>query len=70
MHEVPLGSGHSVKTAPIHIGDHVFIGANCTILKGVTIGDGTVIGAHSLVIHDIPPRCLAAGNPAQVIRNL
>lgn len=68
MHEVPLGSDHPVKAAPIHIGDHVFIGANCTILKGVTIGDGAVIGANSLVNRDIPPHSLAAGNPATIIR--
>jgi carbonic anhydrase/acetyltransferase-like protein (isoleucine patch superfamily) len=70
MHEVPLGSDHPVKAAPIHIGDHVFIGANCTILKGVTIGDGAVIGAASVVRQDIPPGGIAVGNPAQIIRNL
>lgn len=68
MHELPLGSTHPVNTAPIHIGDHVFIGANCTILKGVTIGDGAVIGAHSLVNGNIPPGALAAGTPATVKR--
>jgi len=70
MHEVPLGSEHPVQVAPIHIGDRVFIGANCTILKGVTIGDGAVIGAASVVHHDIPPGVLAAGNPATVIRRI
>lgn len=70
MHGVPLGSDHPVKTAPIRIGDHVFIGANCTILKGVTIGDGAVIGASSIVRNDIPPGVFAAGNPARVVRNL
>ena len=70
MHEVPLGSGQGVKTSPIKIGDHVFIGANCTILKGVIIGNGAVIGANSLVSRNIPPQVLAAGNPAEVIRHL
>lgn len=70
MHEVPLSGNHPIKVAPIHIGDHVFIGANCTILKGVTIGDGAVIGASSVVRQDIPSGVIAAGNPAQVIRNL
>lgn len=54
--------------APIVIGDHVWIGVNCTILKGVTIGDGSVIAAGSVVVRDIPPKCLAAGVPAKVIR--
>ena len=70
MHEVPLGSGKPVKCAPIRIGNHVFIGANCTILKGVTIGDGAVIGAGSVITGDIPPATLAAGQPARVIREL
>lgn len=69
MHEVPLGCGGTAKTAPIKIGRHVFIGTNCTILKGVSIGDAAVIGANSLVNRDIPPGVLAAGNPARVIRN-
>lgn len=54
--------------APIHIGNHVWICANVTILKGVTIGDGAVIGAGSVVTKSIPPRCLAVGNPAKVIK--
>jgi NDP-sugar pyrophosphorylase family protein len=70
MHEVPLGSTRPVKADPIHIGSEVFIGANCTILKGVTIGDGAVIGAASVVCHDIPAGALAAGNPAKILRNL
>ena len=68
MHETPLGTGTPVKTAPINIGNNVFIGANCTILQGVTIGDGSVIGASAVVTHSIPPGVLAAGNPATVIR--
>lgn len=56
------------KSAPITIGNHVWIGARAIILKGVTIGDNAVIGAGSVVTHDIPANCLAAGNPAKVIR--
>jgi acetyltransferase-like isoleucine patch superfamily enzyme len=57
-------------TAPITIGDDVFIGMNCLILKGVSIGSGVVIGAGSVVTKDIPAGVVAAGNPAKVIREL
>lgn len=57
-----------VRTAPIYIGDHVWIGHGVTILKGVTIGDGAIIGAGAVVTKDIPTKCIAAGNPAKVVR--
>lgn len=50
------------------IEDDVWIGANVIVLPGVTIGRGSVIGAGSVVVSDIPPMCLAAGNPARVVR--
>lgn len=56
--------------APVVIEDDVFIGARCIILKGVTIGQGAVIGAGSVVTKSIPPRVVAAGNPARVIREI
>jgi acetyltransferase-like isoleucine patch superfamily enzyme len=52
---------------PIRIGRHAWIGNSCHIMKGVTIGEGAVIGANSVVIQDIPPYCLALGNPAEVL---
>lgn len=55
-------------SAPIVIGNDVWIGAHATILKGVRIGDGAVIGAGSLVNKDIPQGAIAAGNPARVIK--
>lgn len=55
---------------PVRLGEDVWLGAHVTVLPGVTIGDGAVIGAGSVVTRDIPPRCLAAGNPAHVIRTL
>lgn len=57
-------------TAPVIIEDDVFIGMQCLILKGVTIGRGSVIGAGSVVTRSIPPGVIAAGNPARVIRNV
>lgn len=55
---------------PVNIGDYAWIGMNCLILKGVTIGEGAIIGAGSVVTRDVPPFCLAAGSPARVVRRL
>ena len=60
----------TVQSAPITIEDDVWIGANCQILKGVTIGARSVIGAGSVVTRSISADCIAAGNPCRVIRNL
>ena len=62
----PFGGG----TAAVVIEDDVFIGMNCLVLKGVTIGRGSVIGAGSVVTTSIPPQAIAAGNPARVLRGL
>lgn len=53
------------KPAPVIIEDDVFIGFNVTILKGVKIGKGSVIGANSVVANDIPAGCIAVGNPCK-----
>ncbi|MCB8984703.1 MAG: hypothetical protein H6659_12815 [Ardenticatenaceae bacterium] len=55
---------------PIVIEDDVFVGMNCLILKGVTIGTGSVIGAGSVVTRDVPPGVVVAGNPAAIVRKL
>ncbi len=53
---------------PVIIADNVWVGNRVTILPGVTIGEGAVVGAGSVVLADIPPRSLAMGNPARVIK--
>ncbi|MDZ8052246.1 MAG: acyltransferase [Aulosira sp. ZfuCHP01] len=53
---------------PTQIGDRVWIGANVTILKGVTIGNDTVVGAGSVVTKDLPEKAIVAGVPARVIK--
>ena len=55
---------------PVIIEDNVWIGSKVIILPGVRIGTRAVIGAGSVVTRDIPPRCVAAGNPARVLRHL
>ena len=55
---------------PVTIEDNVWIGGNTVILPGVTIGEGAVIAAGSIVNRDIPPRVIAGGNPCRVIRPL
>lgn len=60
----------NIKASSIVIGENVFVGCNTLILKGVTIGDNVVIGAGSVVTKDIPANCMAAGNPAKIIKDL
>ena len=55
---------------PVHIGENVWIGANCVVLPGVTIGDNSVIGAGSVVTKDIPANVVAVGNPCRVLREI
>ena len=66
-------SGHetrdNVKTAPVVIGNHVFIGTNAIICKGVTIGDNAIIAAGSVVVKSIPAGETWGGNPAKPLRS-
>ena len=58
----------SRMTSPIYIGNHVWIGSRTIVLKGVTIGDGAIIAAGSVVSKNIPAGCLAGGVPARVLK--
>ncbi|MDB6146845.1 MAG: transferase hexapeptide repeat containing protein [Spartobacteria bacterium] len=57
-----------LKTAPVIIKDNVWIGMNATILKGVTIGENSVVAAGSVVTKSVPPNVVVAGNPAVVVK--
>jgi len=63
-------SPENIGAAPVIIEDNVFIGAGSKVLKGVTVGQNSVIGAGSIVSKNIPPNSIAAGNPAKVIAEL
>jgi len=60
----------AIGCAPVVIGDNVWLGMNVTVLKGVTIGDNTVVAAGSVVVRPLPANCVAGGNPARVLRLL
>lgn len=68
MHKIYIDDVQQTETAPIKIGNGVWIGMNATILKGVTIGDGAVVAAHSVVTKDVPAKALVGGNPAKIIK--
>ena len=60
----------AVKIAPVMIADKVWIGFGATILKGVKVGEGAVIGAKAVVTRDVPPYAVVAGNPANIVKQL
>jgi acetyltransferase-like isoleucine patch superfamily enzyme len=59
-----------LKTAPVKIADNVWVGMNAVILKGVTIGENSVVAAGSVVTKSVPPNTVVAGNPAVIVRQL
>ena len=69
-HGIAPDERHDLFPAPIHIGRNVWIGANATVLPGVTIGDNAVIAAAAVVTKNVPANVVVAGVPAKVIRFL
>ena len=60
----------NISVRPVVIQDKVWIGFGASVLKGVTVGEGSVIAANSTVTKDVPPYSLVAGNPARIVRAL
>ncbi len=58
------------SSAPIMIGDNVWLGGGAIVCPGVTIGENTVVGAGAVVIRDLPANVVAVGNPARIVRTL
>ena len=57
-----------LETAPVRIADNVWVGMNAVILKGVTIGENSIVAAGSVVTKSIPPNTVVAGNPAVIVK--
>lgn len=60
----------TLSSKPIKICDKSWIGCNCCVMKGVTIGEGAIVAAGSVVTKDVPPYSVAAGNPAKIVKKL
>ena len=70
FHQIPPATRNSSPglTKPVILGDNVWLGSRVLVLKGVTIGDNSIVAAASVVTKSIPADCIAAGNPAKIIR--
>jgi acetyltransferase-like isoleucine patch superfamily enzyme len=66
----PRRAATDVSALPIRIGANVWIGFDCCVLPGVSIGDGAIVGARSVVTQDVPAYTVVAGNPARVVREI
>jgi acetyltransferase-like isoleucine patch superfamily enzyme len=68
--DVPVPHQGFTSSGPVKIGDNCWFGVNCAVTGGVEVGERCVIGANSVVTGDLPPRTIAAGAPAKVIREI
>lgn len=68
--DLPIVDQGITGIAPVHIGDGAWLGQGVVVTPGVTIGAGCVVGANSVVTTDLPPRTLAVGSPARIVRAL
>ena len=60
----------SEQATPVHVGNNVWLGDHCVVLKGVTIGENSVVAANAVVSKDVPANVVVAGNPAKVVKEL
>ncbi len=58
------------EVTPVHIGNNVWLGDHATVLKGVSIGDNSIVAARAVVVGDVPANVVVAGNPAKVVKEL
>jgi acetyltransferase-like isoleucine patch superfamily enzyme len=61
-------TGHAVSRGDVIIGHDVWLGSQCMVMSGVTIGHGAVVAARAVVTRDVPPYAIVAGNPARIVR--
>lgn len=69
-HDINPRKRSTLHPAPIVIGDYVWIGANATVVPGVTIGDGAIVAAGAVVTKDVPPNVIVGGVPAKIIKKI
>ena len=72
LHALPGATGRRLPDTgdalPVHVGRGAWIGFGASILPGVTVGDGAIVAARAVVVDDVPPHVVVAGNPARVVR--
>lgn len=68
--DLPFVERPIISKGTVTIGEHVWLGNNVCVMPGVTIGNGAIIGANSVVTHDVPDYCVAVGVPAKVVKQL
>ena len=74
LEKIPLRADRAIQSAtaprPIRIGRNAWIGFDVCVMPGVTVGEGAIVGARSVVTNDVEPFAVVAGNPARLIRRL